>query len=101
MKLKIDLKINTAKVNTDLSLWWVRITNKIGFDVVARLQGTNPVDTGFSRGRWLYTAPSTAYGPGKITNDAAYILRLNDGHSKQAAPGWIDACFYEAMRFLR
>lgn len=101
MKLKLEFNLNPKQVERNLALWWVRITNKLGFDVVMRLQQTNPVDTGFSRGRWVYTAPTTPFGPGKITNDAAYILVLNDGHSKQAAPGWIDACFYEAVRFLR
>lgn len=101
MKLKLELKLNPVQVQSNLGAWCNRITNKIGFDVVMRLQGTNPVDTGFSRGRWVYTGPSVPFGVGKITNDASYILVLNDGRSKQAAPGWIDACFYEAMRFLR
>ncbi len=102
MKLKLDFKLDPKRVERSLSLWWVRITNKLGFDVVMRLQQANPVDTGFSRGRWIYTAPTTPFAPGRVTNDADYILPLNNGHSKQQPnPGWIEACFYEAVRFLR
>lgn len=101
MKLKLNLKINTAQVQINLGLWCNRITRKLGNDIVMRLQGANPVDTGYSRGRWNFIEPSKLFGAGRIVNDAAYIIFLNQGSSKQAAPGWIDACFYEAVRFLR
>lgn len=102
MKLGISLNINIPAAERNLAEWHARIVRKLGNDVVARLQGLNPVDTGYSRGRWAFIPPSVAYGTGRVVNDAPYILRLNDGHSKQQPdPGWIELCFFEAVRLLR
>lgn len=101
MKLEFTFAASPAVVEQRLVKWNDRIQRKLGNDVLANLQNANPVDTGYSRGRWTFTPASTAYGPARITNDAKYILVLNAGHSKQAASGWIEAAFQAAVRFLR
>lgn len=67
--------------------------------IVAKLQrppeqGGTPVDTGYARSRWVIAE----LGPNiDIVNDAPYIMRLNDGWSKQAPMGFIERCIDEAL----
>lgn len=60
-------------------------------------QGGTPVDTGNARGRWVVAELGDQID---IINDAPYIMRLNDGWSKQAAAGFIEACIDEAIAEL-
>lgn len=101
--MKITLKFDFVEAQTWAQLGALsnKITNKLGQDVVRNLQAANPVDTGYSRGRWKYIPPTKPFGVGLVTNDATYILILNDGWSKQAAEGWIEAAFQAAVRFLQ
>ena len=70
--------------------------------IVAKLQrppeqGGTPVDTGNARSRWVVAE----LGPQiDITNDAPYIMRLNDGWSKQAPIGFIERAIDEALAEL-
>jgi hypothetical protein len=58
-------------------------------DIYADLIDETPVDTGHARQGWqLDDAAGDAI---KITNNIEYIGALNNGHSKQAPTGWIDA----------
>lgn len=58
-------------------------------DLTAPPPTGTPVDTGKARQGWQLDT-SVRLDP-KITNDVPYIARLNDGHSKQAPAGFIDA----------
>ena len=101
MKTDFSFSVTPQQFATKLVEWNDRIIRKLGNDVVANLQKANPVDTGFSRGRWLFTRAATPYAVARITNDAPYILVLDGGWSAQAPEGWIGASFQAAVRFLR
>ena len=51
------------------------------------LKSVTPKLTGHAASRWTYEMEN---GVGLITNDAPYIDRLNEGHSKQAPPHFIE-----------
>lgn len=67
-------------------------------------QGGTPVDTGNARARWKAQAGAggdiatyvLADGSILVSNDAPYIMRLNDGWSKQAPAGFIERAIAEA-----
>lgn len=97
----------------------------------AGAEGGTPVDTGWARANWLANVGSSINEPsgspenvsqaegdkqsglGKvltyklsagsvyISNNVPYILRLNDGHSGQAAKGFVQAAIQEAVTGLR
>ncbi len=100
MKLSITFDYVPATTTQALGNLSNKITNKLGQDMVRNLQSANPVDTGYSRGRWIFVPVTVAFGKGLVTNDAHYILYLNAGTSKQAAEGWIEVCVQAAVRFL-
>jgi hypothetical protein len=83
-------------------------TRTLGINLHARISNRTPVDTGAAKGNWLvgfttppmhisenrgiqdvsaqlntYQWPETIY----IVNNLPYIQKLEDGHSRQAAPG--------------
>ncbi len=85
-------------------------------NAAASATGT-PVDTGHARRNWIMSvgspdtvergqggddgraavmAWSLADGPLYVNNNAPYILRLNDGHSKQQPAGFIERSIDEA-----
>tara|TARA_R110002167_G_scaffold93122_2_gene249823 strand:+ start:20235 stop:20648 length:414 start_codon:yes stop_codon:yes gene_type:complete len=94
-------------------------------------QGGTPVDTGWARANWIanVSSPSTdvvgspgqagparaaqaaslgrvlgyklAAGPVFISNNVPYIIRLNDGSSKQAPAGFVQAAIQLAVLQLR
>lgn len=94
-------------------------------------EGGTPVDTGWARANWLASvgqsvkkpsgSPETVsvaeadqqaglgqvlafrLGAGSvfISNNVPYILRLNDGHSQQAAPGFVQRAIQEAVTNVR
>lgn len=92
--------------------------HEIQTNVQAELMATTPVDTGFARGNWQATIDSPAEGlvsviapamappgPGSdpstlrfVTNNAAYIRRLNGGSSTQAPSGFVEAAVAKAVR---
>lgn len=101
MIFKVEFDYVPSVTTAALGAWSIKITNKLGLDIIRYLQAANPVDTTFSRGRWIYIPVTVPFGTGKVTNDAYYILYLNAGTSKQAAAGWIEAGLQAAVRFLR
>ena len=101
MIFKIEFDYVPAVTTAALGAWSMKITNKLGQDIVMYLQASNPVDTGYSRGRWIFIPVTIPFGVGTVTNDAFYILYLNAGTSTQAAAGWIEAGAQAAVRFLR
>lgn len=94
-------------------------------------EGGTPVDTGWARANWLanVSTPSKnvagtpesvnvaeseqqsglgkvllyrlAAGPVYISNNVPYILRLNEGYSKQAPAGFVQRAIQEAVSGLR
>lgn len=97
--------------------------------VAAPSEGGTPVDTGWARANWVPAigAPFTgtdgsrssvssaaqtlgqanllsykiALGPVFISNNVPYILALNDGHSKQAMPGFVEKAIDQAFADLQ
>lgn len=48
-----------------------------------------PVDTGYAKSRWQLTPTEALGAPNFITNDAPYIIYLENGHSDQAPNGMV------------
>lgn len=93
--------------------------------VSAPSEGGTPVDTGWARANWVPAVGSPfagvagsresvsaaaqaagqaaligyriALGPVFVSNNVPYILALNDGHSKQAQPGFIERAIEKAV----
>ena len=81
-------------------------------ELTGNLAAATPVDTGYARNSWIATEDESDAGtpgandpsesairvakqytlskPVYINNGAAYIGRLNDGHSQQAPSGFVD-----------
>jgi len=99
--------------------------------VKAASEGGTPVDTGWARSNWLInigspiTTPAGEYGPAPastaalsagqgsmllysvhqgpvwISNNVPYIVFLNEGSSKQAPAGFVQAAIERAVRGIR
>lgn len=80
-----------------------QVRDELANRIIAKLQrppseGGTPIDTGFARSRWV----RAELGPHiHVVNDAAYIMRLNDGWSAQAPAGFIERCIDEALAEMR
>lgn len=59
------------------------------------LRKVTPVDTGYARSRWKVKRYLLVPG-GEITNDADYIVKLNQGHSQQAPRYFIEQALVAA-----
>lgn len=88
------------------------------FEVDSRLRELTPIDTGFARNSWFVTMNENDEGtPGSnppggealqyslekvahINNGAAYIRRLDNGHSQQAPNGMTDVVIPQIPRIL-
>lgn len=105
------------------------VVKQITLDATANLIETTPVDTGFAKASWVPSigSPSDAVGgePGKVSrsaqsrglgelftyrlsqgavfiaNNVRYIQKLNDGHSKQAPAGFVQAAISKAVRGVK
>lgn len=94
------------------------LKRKIALDVYSRLIATTPVDTGRARAGWSVSAerpesgapaagqksypfPAAVMPKGAkiicIYNNVEYILKLNDGHSKQAPAMFVETAVSEVM----
>ena len=97
-----------------------RVIKRLGFAIHGELTKANPVDTTWSRANWIVSIGSPITRPAAskgnvgaaiadqsaslsrllvyklnqgtifIQNGVPYVPRLNEGHSKQAAAGWIE-----------
>ena len=103
-----------------------RVIIKVTLDVTSNLIETNPVDTGWSRSNWIPSVGSSTKAPvgskqsvspaaqaaglarmrtydlkrdGKvfITNNVPYIVRLNEGSSRQAPAGFVQRAIRKAI----
>lgn len=106
-----------------------QLTRKVALGVLSTVTSSTPVDTGRARSNWLVAldAPRRdvveSYGPegaadaataegsaiisnyrnGQaiyLTNNLAYIGRLNDGWSAQAPAGFVETAVAEAVRII-
>lgn len=103
-----------------------RLMAQIGFEVVAELVETTPVDTGWARANWVPRIGQPVAGPSGtreavstadqsqglaslagykieqgaiyVTNHVPYIKALNNGHSKQAPAGFVEESVLRALR---
>ncbi len=103
-----------------------RVVQKITLDVTANLIETTPVDTGWARANWvpkigaavedvvgkpnaIVRGPQQsgiatvafsyrlAQGAVFVSNNVPYILKLNDGHSKQAPAMFVERAIQKAV----
>lgn len=91
MKIRIDTSDLVRKMpgiiaNAEQVVRDVR--DKIAVDIYADCLRETPVDTGAARQGWQLDLVGDEQ---HIQNSVPYINRLNDGHSKQAPAGFIDA----------
>lgn len=105
-----------------------RAVRKITLDVTANLIESTPVDTGWARANWVPSigasvsvpAPNTGGGVGSaqakqaagiasvlgytlgpvvyVSNNVPYITKLNEGSSKQAPQGFVQAAVVKAAK---
>ena len=105
----------------------VEVVQKLGLDLLRRIVLKTPVDTGRARGNWFVTigSPSGAVSQGTdpggqasiargsavitgltkpqaiwISNNLPYIVRLENGHSRQAPAGMVAVSLAEMSAFL-
>lgn len=89
---------------------WARV-RQVSFDAERFIKLRMPVDTGRARGSWGHAAPPAAPGEGIWLEDEGrlmitqgsrveYIEYLNQGSSKQAPAGFIDAEEERALQKL-
>lgn len=116
-------------VTHDWPKWAVDQHRRIHFEVASRVTQITPVDTGRARGNWQSStigpiagetgktdrhgqatieenlralATLKPYSRSWISNNVPYINRLNEGHSKQAPAGFVEASIEVAVnRFNR
>lgn len=96
------------------------ISSNIAQCVFEELVAETPVDTGFARANWVIdvfavSSPELEYGPQYssptfpswlrtndkdwvISNFAHYIVYLNEGHSSQAAPGFVERAIHNGIQ---
>lgn len=105
---------SAAEIAARLRTYAATRVRDLTINVQAGLQAETPVDTGFAAGNWQITIGQPAEGtvelgagvaigaavlanyrlddgPTYVTNNAAYIRRLNAGHSQQAPAGFVEA----------
>lgn len=84
---------------------------RVSFEVERRVKLAMPVDTGRARASWGHSSPPAGTGDGIWEEDRAnlsitqgsrveYIEALNEGHSRQAPAGFIDAIESEGEELL-
>jgi hypothetical protein len=83
----------------EMNLLFEQLQVEFAHRLVAKLQrppgeGGTPVDTGYARSRWVIAELG---GQIDVINDAPYIMRLNDGWSRQAPAGFIERCIDEVI----
>jgi hypothetical protein len=83
--------LNKQKAIADLEKEYARLLVidrkvKVG-KLLKSLQDATPVDTGYARDSWSVTEKSDR---SVIVNTAEYIQYLNQGHSPQAEPNFIE-----------
>lgn len=105
---------SAAEIGARLRAHAAERVRDLTINVQAGLAAETPVDTGFAAGNWQITigAPASGtvalggsvavgasvladyqldHGSTFVTNNAAYIQRLNAGHSQQAPAGFVEA----------
>ena len=95
---------------------WAKLRS-VSMAVERRVKEEMPVDTGRARASWGHWTPGDTNNPKSLPTDAEwneddeeltieqgsnveYVPRLNDGYSRQAPAGFIDAAEKHAQRVL-
>lgn len=94
MKFKFDVSDITRNIKVDDVLTKKQVTEltaKTTLDAHRELVLATPVDTGQARQGWEATTPTEEGQVGIVENNVEHIVYLNDGHSKQAPTGFVEA----------
>ena len=86
MNIRFDCDINA--IAKDLGVLVEDVVSKIAFDGLGELQATTPVDTGRAKSGWGVERIEPKHA--RIVNNVEYIVRLNEGHSKQAPAMFVE-----------
>lgn len=86
--------MKAAEVGKQLAESVRQLKQEFGRRLVEKLRAATPVDTGYARSRWVVAELGDQID---VLNDAPYIMRLNDGWSKQQAAGFIERCIDETI----
>jgi hypothetical protein len=90
-KFKNNVKNIAPKVVQDLTV-----------EAKARVTKKNPVDTGFSRANWeIVPLAKGDFPANKVENKVHYILKLEQGHSKQAPFGMARLTGLELLEWIK
>lgn len=123
-----DLSRRLARVRRNLRTGVERYASSVGAEVADLVVDRTPVDTGYARGNWqaalnvpivdarAFLDPTGSASVAQIaavsgqfrlgdtifiTNTAPYIGALNDGHSPQADPGYIEDAVIDGVANAR
>lgn len=96
-RFEMDLKRFAQRVRSD----HVDAINNIGLDLTGRVVRKNPVDTGLSRSRWVFTRAEPSNPVALLQNNTSYILELERGHSRQAPNGFVAISIAEISEIYR
>lgn len=77
----------------DISKLIDQVVQKTSLDLHGQLVLSTPVDTGNARAGWTVDAKA-----GLIENNVEYVAALNNGTSKQAPAGFIEAAIDKVTR---
>lgn len=86
--------MKAAQVGEALNASVAELKAEFGRRLLAKLQRDTPVDTGQARASWFVSASESTVD---VVNLEPYIMRLNDGWSRQAAAGFIERCIDETV----
>jgi len=109
-KLTLDVVANLTKApvegGTPVATGWARanwIANVATprTDTVGSPENTTAAEAEQAASTGSVLAYKLASGPVYISNNVPYIIRLNEGSSKQAAPGFVQAAIQLAVTQLR
>lgn len=119
-------EVNITRTISGVEKTYERVVKRLGFQISTELIVATPVDTGWARANWIISIGQPhqnvagsrdaisrgEQGNGQarllvyrrnqgniwISNNVPYIQALNDGHSKQAPAGYIEAAINTAVR---
>jgi hypothetical protein len=90
--------VQSDRIRQELEQAFLALKTEFARRLLAKLRAATPVDTGYARSRWVAVELGAHID---VLNDAPYIMVLNDGHSKQAAAGFIERCIDETIAEMR
>ena len=88
------VKSEIANLEEEVAKEATKELHRYAIKAFAGIKRVTPVDTGRARNAWFLDRDKTSV---TFTNNVDYIKRLNEGHSKQAPPRFIEQVVF---RFL-